>query len=129
MIVSEGLTKKFDEFMAVDDIHLDVPTGQVLTLLGPNGAGKTTTVRMLTSVLRPTSGTARVAGYDVIRELRYSPEQLRITLDPAKAKKFEGRHEYEIEFGIDPEDKAAALRFLRKLFAGTELLTEGNRSE
>ncbi len=69
------------------------------------------------------------SGYDVIRELRYSPEQLRISLDPAKAKKFEGRHEYEIEFGIDPEDKAAALRFLRKLFAGTELLTEGNRSE
>ena len=65
MILAEGLTKKFDDFLAVDGIHLDVPTGQVLTLLGPNGAGKTTTVRMLTSLIRPTSGTAQVAGYQV----------------------------------------------------------------
>ena len=76
MILAEGLTKKFDDFLAVDGIHLDVPTGQVLTLLGPNGAGKTTTVRMLTSVLRPTSGTARVAGFDVATE----PERVRASV-------------------------------------------------
>ncbi len=69
------------------------------------------------------------SGYDVIRELRYSPERLQISLDPAKAGKFEGRHEYEIDFGIDPADKPAALRFLRKLFAGTSLLTEEASSE
>ena len=64
------------------------------------------------------------SGYDVIRRLHYSPTLLRITLDPAKATKFEGRHDYEIEFGIDPADKPAALRFLKKLFAGTGLLEE-----
>lgn len=68
MIEAENLTKKFDEFTAVDRIHLNVPSGQVLALLGPNGAGKTTTVRMLTSILRPTEGWARVAGYDVVKE-------------------------------------------------------------
>jgi ABC-2 type transport system ATP-binding protein len=68
MIITESLTKKFDDFLAVDGVSLSVGSGQVLALLGPNGAGKTTTVRMLTSILRPTSGTARVAGYDVVAD-------------------------------------------------------------
>lgn len=65
MITAEGLTKQFDDFLAVDDVNLQVNAGEVLALLGPNGAGKTTTVRMLTSVLRPTRGRASIAGYDV----------------------------------------------------------------
>jgi ABC-2 type transport system ATP-binding protein len=65
MISAEGLTKQFDDFLAVDDVSLQVEEGEVLALLGPNGAGKTTTVRMLTSVLRPTRGRASIAGYDV----------------------------------------------------------------
>ncbi len=68
MILTEGLTKKFEDFIAVDGVNLRVRAGEVLALLGPNGAGKTTTVRMLTSVLRPTRGTARVAGYDVVKD-------------------------------------------------------------
>lgn len=68
MIYTEELTKSFDDFVAVDAIHLDVHQGQVLVLLGPNGAGKTTTVRMLTGILTPTRGKAVVAGYDVVRE-------------------------------------------------------------
>lgn len=68
MIEAEGLTKQFDDFLAVDSINLNVAQGQLLALLGPNGAGKTTTVRMLTSVLRPTRGKARVAGYDVVTQ-------------------------------------------------------------
>jgi ABC-2 type transport system ATP-binding protein len=73
MIVTQDLAKQFDEFWAVDGIDLHVAAGQVLALLGPNGAGKTTTVRMLTSVLRPTRGQARIAGYDVLQE----PEKVR----------------------------------------------------
>lgn len=65
MIEAEGLTKIFDDFLAVNQIDLHVPAGQILALLGPNGAGKTTTVRMLSSVLKPTQGTAKIAGYDV----------------------------------------------------------------
>src|SRR5690348_2906790 len=53
---------------AVDGVSFAVPAGTVLGLLGPNGAGKTTTVRMMTTLTQPTSGTARVAGYDVVRE-------------------------------------------------------------
>lgn len=73
MIEAHELSKYYDDFQAVDSISLDIPTGNVLALLGPNGAGKTTTVRMLTSILAPSSGWAKVAGYDVVRQ----PEQVR----------------------------------------------------
>jgi ABC-2 type transport system ATP-binding protein len=68
MIWAEGLTKYFDEFLAVDQVNLNVHAGQVLVLLGPNGAGKTTTVRMLTSILVPSKGQAKVAGFDVVHQ-------------------------------------------------------------
>ncbi len=68
MIEAEGLTKYFDDFLAVDHVNLFVSQGQVLALLGKNGAGKTTTVRMLTSILRPSEGVARVAGFDVVKD-------------------------------------------------------------
>jgi ABC-2 type transport system ATP-binding protein len=70
MIETKDLAKKFDDFMAVRGVSLQVKAGEVLALLGPNGAGKTTTVRMLTSILAPTSGWARVAGYDVVRQAK-----------------------------------------------------------
>lgn len=68
MIVTEDLSKAFDDFLAVDGVSIKVHAGEVLALLGPNGAGKTTTVRMLTSILKPTRGRARVAGFDVVSE-------------------------------------------------------------
>lgn len=68
MIETEALTKDFETFRAVSDVTLTVRPGEVLALLGPNGAGKTTTVRMLTSILKPTSGWARIAGHDVARD-------------------------------------------------------------
>ena len=68
MIETHDLSKRFDEFLAVDQVNLKVGAGQVLALLGPNGAGKTTTVRLLTSVLRPSAGWARVGGYDVMTQ-------------------------------------------------------------
>jgi ABC-2 type transport system ATP-binding protein len=76
MIEAKDLTKHFDEFKAVEAINLSVQSGEVLALLGPNGAGKTTTVRMLTSILKPTSGSATVAGYDVVTQA----EQVRATV-------------------------------------------------
>jgi ABC-2 type transport system ATP-binding protein len=66
MIETAELSKRFGDFPAVDGITLTVKAGEVFALLGPNGAGKTTTVRMLTSILKPTGGWARVAGYDVV---------------------------------------------------------------
>ncbi|MFB0534580.1 MAG: ATP-binding cassette domain-containing protein [Anaerolineae bacterium] len=70
VIRTKGLTKQFGDFVAVDGLTLTVPEGEVLALLGPNGAGKTTTVRMLASILQPTSGWATIAGHDVVRDAR-----------------------------------------------------------
>ncbi len=70
MIETIDLTKQFDDFIAVDGVDLSVREGEVLALLGPNGAGKTTTVRMLASILKPTAGWARIAGYDTVRDAR-----------------------------------------------------------
>jgi ABC-2 type transport system ATP-binding protein len=71
MIEAVNLTKEFGEFTAVKDVSLNVLEGEVLALLGPNGAGKTTTVRMLGSILKPTRGYARIAGYDTVAEAKY----------------------------------------------------------
>ena len=65
MIETENLTKKFDDFTAVNHLTVNVAPGQIMALIGPNGAGKTTTVRMLSSILKPTFGMAKVAGFDV----------------------------------------------------------------
>jgi ABC-2 type transport system ATP-binding protein len=64
-IVARGLTRSFGDFTAVDHISFDVASGEVFGFLGANGAGKTTAIRMLTGLLQPTSGEARVAGHDI----------------------------------------------------------------
>lgn len=66
LIEADALTKDFDGFRAVEDVHLGVRAGEIVALLGPNGAGKTTTIRMLAALLAPTRGTARIAGTDVV---------------------------------------------------------------
>ena len=68
MIHLEHLTKRFGAQTAVDDLSFEVPAGQILGFLGPNGAGKSTTLKMLTGMLEPTSGTATICGFDLLRE-------------------------------------------------------------
>jgi sodium transport system ATP-binding protein len=73
MIEVQNLTKTYDDmhrgrFVAVDDVSFEVRKGQIFGLLGPNGAGKTTVLRILSTVLRPTSGTAKILGYDVVED-------------------------------------------------------------
>lgn len=68
MIKTENLTKNFDGILAVDRLTLDIAEGEVFGFLGPNGAGKTTTVRMLTSLIAPSSGQAAVMGFQVGRD-------------------------------------------------------------
>lgn len=87
-IVTRGLTKRFDQdILAVDQLDLTIPTNTIYALLGPNGAGKTTTLSMLTTLLKPSSGSAQIAGFDVEQH----PKQVRrrigvtfqeIVLDP-----------------------------------------------
>ena len=85
MIELKGLTKEFEEksksrasasggvFRAVDELSLKVEPGEIFGLLGSNGAGKTTTLRMLATMLKPTAGTAQIAGFDILTQ----PEQVR----------------------------------------------------
>ncbi|MEM2882060.1 MAG: ABC transporter ATP-binding protein [Candidatus Bathyarchaeia archaeon] len=68
-----GLTKRFGNFTAVDHVDLSIEEGEIFGLLGPNGAGKSTLVRMLTTLMRPTEGTAKVGGYDILKE----PDEVR----------------------------------------------------
>src|SRR5438477_12512408 len=72
-IVVENLTKKFGNREAVKSLNLTIPEGEIFGLLGPNGSGKTTLIRMLCGLLAPTSGSARVGGYDIACE----PEQIK----------------------------------------------------
>ena len=65
-IITEGLTKRFNSFTAVDRLSFEVGEGEIFGILGPNGAGKTTTIRMLACLLTPTEGTAFVGGFDVV---------------------------------------------------------------
>jgi len=67
-IEAERLTRRFGDFTAVEEVSFAVAEGEIFAFLGPNGAGKTTTINMLCTLLRPTSGTARVGGHDVRRE-------------------------------------------------------------
>src|SRR4051794_28469959 len=85
MIVTEGLTKRYGAVTALADMSLTVRQGEVFGLLGPNGSGKTTTIRLLLGLLRPTSGSASVAGHDcwsdsleVRRLVTYLPGELRM---------------------------------------------------
>lgn len=99
MIEARGLRKQFGNFLAVNDISFEIPSGQVVAFLGPNGAGKTTTMRLLTGFIAPTAGSARIAGIDVQHDriaaaehLGYLPENGPLYLDmtPLASLKFFG---------------------------------------
>lgn len=70
---ADGLTRRFDSFVAVDHVSFGIPTGAVWGFLGPNGAGKSTTIRMLCGILAPSDGRAEVLGFDVVRD----PERIK----------------------------------------------------
>lgn len=83
IVVAQGLSKRFGRRLAVDNVSFSINAGEVLGLLGPNGSGKSTILRMLVGYLRPSAGTATVAGYDVIADgraarahLGYVPEDV-----------------------------------------------------
>ncbi|HRQ15183.1 MAG TPA: ATP-binding cassette domain-containing protein, partial [Promineifilum sp.] len=65
VLVAENLTRLFGEFVAVDDAGFSLAPGEIVGFLGPNGAGKTTTIKLLTGLLAPTSGKARIMGFDM----------------------------------------------------------------
>src|SRR5690606_14744455 len=83
MITFERLRKEYDGVVAVDDLSLEIPKGEIFGLLGPNGAGKTTTILMLVGLIQPTSGRCRIGGIDVTedplavkRRIGYMPDDV-----------------------------------------------------
>ncbi len=83
VLETDSLTRRFGELTAVDHLSISVESGEIFGLLGPNGAGKTTAIKMLTTLLHPTSGSARVCGFDVVRQsmdvrrnIAYVPQML-----------------------------------------------------
>src|SRR3989304_2707998 len=79
---ARALPKDFDAFRAVDGVNLRVEAGEVVALLGPNGAGKTTTIRMLASLLAPTRGEARIAGYDAALQPQQRHRRVGLLTEP-----------------------------------------------
>ena len=92
MLNLRNLTKTFDRFVAVDDLSLEVPPGELFGFLGPNGAGKTTTIKMMCGLLRPTSGTVTIDGFDIQKDPLRAKALLGLVPDtPVLYKKLTGR--------------------------------------
>ncbi|HVP40523.1 MAG TPA: ATP-binding cassette domain-containing protein [Candidatus Krumholzibacteriaceae bacterium] len=86
------LTKRFNDLVAVDKLNIAVEKGEVFGLLGPNGAGKTTTISMLCTILNPTSGTAKVNGYDIVKQANQVRKSIGIVFqDPSVDDRLTGR--------------------------------------
>jgi ABC-2 type transport system ATP-binding protein len=79
-----GLTKRFGHVIAVEDVSLQIPSGQVFGLLGPNGAGKTTTIKMIAGLVTPTEGTTRLGGYDIGTERSQAVQQIGAVLEGSR---------------------------------------------
>lgn len=96
ILTAEKLTKKYGNIVAVDGVSFEARRGEIFGLLGPNGAGKTTTIRLIATVLAPTDGTAKVAGYDILLQ----PVEVRkriglLTTDIGVYERFSGRENLE----------------------------------
>ena len=81
VVKAQNLTKQYADILAVDRLDLEVPEGEIFGLLGPNGAGKTTTIRILTGQTKPTSGTATIANYDILKEPIKAKQQMGVVPD------------------------------------------------
>jgi ABC-2 type transport system ATP-binding protein len=125
MIETNDLSKQFNhDFWAVDGVTLTVQPGQILALLGQNGAGKTTTVRMLTALLKPTRGWARVGGYDITR----NPQEIRskvgvLTEQHGLYMRMSGAEYLDFfgeVYGLDPKIRKSRSDYLLEYFGLTE---------
>ena len=79
MIEIKHLTKKFGDFVAVDDLNLSIEKGELFSLLGLNGAGKTTTIKMLSCLILPTSGTATILNKDLLEDSQYIKQRINVS--------------------------------------------------
>ena len=119
IITAEKLTKKFNGFTAVDKISLSVKKGEIFGFLGPNGAGKTTTIKMLITLLNPTAGSAKVAGFDIIKERDKVREKIGIVFqEPALDTELTGKENLDFHarmYGLSSEEKKSRINELLNL--------------
>ncbi len=112
-ILVERLTRKFGDVTAVDDLSFGVAAGELFGLLGPNGAGKTTTINMLSTLLKPTSGRASVAGHDIASERDSVRKSIGVVFqDPALDGKLTGRENLEfhaMRYGLGKTERKARI--------------------
>jgi len=117
MIEFDQVSRKYGQVTAVDRISLSIPPRELFALLGPNGAGKTTTIKMIVGLLRPTSGSVRICGYDVVRETRQANRCLGYVPDePYLYEKLSGREFLQFIadlYGLGREE--AATRIAREI--------------
>ncbi len=119
IIKTENLTKKFNAFTAVDGISFSVKKGEVFGFLGPNGAGKTTTIKMLTTLLNPTSGSAEIAGFDIVRNRNDVRQEIGVVFqEPALDDILTGEENLEYHarlYGINRETRKRRIQDVLKL--------------
>ena len=109
IISTANLTKTFDGFTAVDHIKFSVKDGEIFGFLGPNGAGKTTTIKMLTTLLYPSEGSATIAGYDVLKQRALVRENIGVVFqEPALDPELTGRENLDFHarmYGLSAEKR------------------------
>jgi ABC-2 type transport system ATP-binding protein len=118
-IETQQLTKAYNHFKAVDSLDITVENGEIFGLLGPNGAGKTTTVSMLCTILKPTSGSAKVNGYDIVKQ----PNQVRKSIgivfqDPSIDDRLTGRENLYMHanlYGVPASEQKERINRILKL--------------
>jgi len=118
-VEARKLTKRYEEVLAVGDLTLSIPRHTIYALLGPNGAGKTTTVSLLTTLIRPTSGSARVAGFDVVRQAQDVRRRIGVTFQEVVLDEdLSGRMVLDIHgrlYGLGGATRQARLRAVAEL--------------
>jgi len=115
-VETENLTKKYNDLLAVDQLNLRIKEGEIFGLLGPNGAGKTTTLSMLATLLKPTTGTARVNNYDIISQSSEVRQSIGIVFqDPSSddvLTGWENLYLHSLMFGVAKEERKRRIDYV-----------------
>ena len=112
-IETTDLTRRFGELVAVDKLNISVERGEIFGLLGPNGAGKTTTISMLCTILKPTSGTAKVNGFDIVKQATQVRKSIGIVFqDPSIDDRLTGKENLYMHanlYGVPPSEQKSRI--------------------
>jgi len=126
-IAADGLAKRFGSDVAVSGLDLEVAAGTVYGFLGPNGAGKTTTIGMLTTLLRPSSGTARVAGYPIDDRKTVTPHVGYLPETPPVYDELTGREQLEYVAALRDVPEAEASARIESLLSRFDLVDDADK--